>query len=95
MQNNVDLIDKIKSYNRFFNKDTLSKAYEFAVNAHKNQKRKSGDPFVNHPLAVANILSDLRLDSSTIVTGLLHDTIEDTKTTYNVVLKEFEPRAVL
>tara|TARA_Y100000768_G_scaffold375280_1_gene345933 strand:+ start:255 stop:1964 length:1710 start_codon:yes stop_codon:yes gene_type:complete len=89
MQNNVDLIDKIKSYNRFFNKDTLSKAYEFAVNAHKNQKRKSGDPFVNHPLAVANILSDLRLDSATIVTGLLHDTIEDTKTTYNVVLKEF------
>ena len=89
MQNNVDLINKIKSYNRFFNKDTLSKAYEFAVNAHKNQKRKSGDPFVNHPLAVANILSDLRLDSATIVTGLLHDTIEDTKTTYNVVLKEF------
>ena len=89
MQNNLDLIDKIKSYNRFFNKDTLSKAYEFAVNAHKNQKRKSGDPFVNHPLAVANILSDLRLDSATIVTGLLHDTIEDTKTTYDVVLKEF------
>ncbi len=89
MQNNLDLIDKIKSYNRFFNKNTLSKAYEFAVNAHKNQKRKSGDPFVNHPLAVANILSDLRLDSATIVTGLLHDTIEDTKTTYNVVLKEF------
>ena len=89
MQNNLDLIDKIKSYNRFFNKDTLSKAYEFAVNAHKNQKGKSGDPFVNHPLAVANILSDLRLDSATIVTGLLHDTIEDTKTTYNVVLKEF------
>ena len=59
MQNNVDLINKIKSYNRFFNKDTLSKAYEFAVNAHKNQKRKSGDPFVNHPLAVANILADL------------------------------------
>ena len=87
MQNNLDLIDKIKSYNRFFNKDTLSKAYEFAVNAHKNQKRKSGDPFVNHPLAVANILSDLRLDSATIVTGLLHDTIEDTKTTYNVVLR--------
>ena len=52
MQNNLDLIDKIKSYNRFFNKDTLSKAYEFAVNAHKYLKRKSGDPFVNLPLAV-------------------------------------------
>ena len=89
MSSNIELIDKIKSYNRFFNHGTLSKAYNFAVNAHKNQKRKSGDPFVNHPLAVANILSDLKLDSATIVTGLLHDTIEDTKTTYEVVLKEF------
>ena len=89
MSENIELIDKIKSYNRFFNHNTLSKAYEFAVSAHKNQKRKSGDPFVKHPLAVANILSDLKLDSATIVTGLLHDTIEDTKTTYDVVLKEF------
>ena len=55
------------------------------MTAHKNQKRKSGDPYVMHPLAVANILSDLKLDSATIVTGLLHDTIEDTKTTYDVV----------
>ena len=89
MSENIELIDKIKSYNKFFNQNTLSKAYDFAVSAHKNQKRKSGDPFVKHPLAVANILSDLKLDSATIVTGLLHDTIEDTKTTYDVVLKEF------
>ena len=89
MSENIELIDKIKSYNKFFNKNTLSKAYNFAVTAHKNQKRKSGDPYVMHPLAVANILSDLKLDSATIVTGLLHDTIEDTKTTYDVVLKEF------
>mgnify|MGYP001271918352 CR=1 FL=1 len=89
MSENIELIDKIKSYNKFFNQNTLSKAYNFAVTAHKNQKRKSGDPFVMHPLAVANILSDLKLDSATIVTGLLHDTIEDTKTTYDVVLKEF------
>ncbi len=89
MSENIELIDKIKSYNKFFNRNTLSKAYNFAVTAHKNQKRKSGDPFVMHPLAVANILSDLKLDSATIVTGLLHDTIEDTKTTYDVVLKEF------
>ena len=89
MSENIELIDKIKSYNKFFNQNTLSKAYNFAVTAHKNQKRKSGDPYVMHPLAVANILSDLKLDSATIVTGLLHDTIEDTKTTYDVVLKEF------
>ncbi len=89
MIKNDELIKKVQSYNKFLNKDTLSKAYNFAVNAHKNQKRKSGDPYVIHPLAVANILSDLRLDSATIATGLLHDTIEDTKTTYDIVSKEF------
>ncbi len=89
MINNNELINKIKSYNRFLNPETLNKAYKFALDAHKNQKRKSGDPYVIHPLAVANILSDLRLDSATIVTGLLHDTIEDTKATYDIVLKEF------
>jgi RelA/SpoT family (p)ppGpp synthetase len=89
MNSNEELINKIKNYNKFLNLTTLNKAYSFAVNAHKNQKRKSGDPFVNHPLAVANILTDLRLDSATIVTGLLHDTIEDTNTTYDIVLKEF------
>ena len=89
MISNIELISKIKSYNRFLNSDSLNKAFDFAMNAHKNQKRKSGDPFVIHPLAVANILSDLKLDSATIVTGLLHDTIEDTEATYQSVLKEF------
>ena len=89
MIGNKDLINKIKSYNKFLNPITLNKAYNFAVNNHKHQKRKSGDPYVNHPIAVANILSDLRLDSATIVTGLLHDTIEDTKATYELVTKEF------
>ena len=89
MINNEELISKIKSYNRFLDPESLNKAYSFAVKAHKNQKRKTGDPFVIHPLAVANILSDLRLDSATIVTGLLHDTIEDTNATYEIVFKEF------
>ena len=89
MINNEELINKIKSYNKFLNPNNLNKAYKFALDAHKNQKRHSGDPYVYHPLAVANILSDLRLDSATIVTGLLHDTIEDTNTTYDIVLKEF------
>tara|TARA_B100000401_G_scaffold419647_1_gene344442 strand:- start:342 stop:2090 length:1749 start_codon:yes stop_codon:yes gene_type:complete len=89
MINNEELINKVKSYNKFLNHNTLSKAYSFALNAHKNQKRKSGDPYVIHPVAVADILSDLKLDSATIVTGLLHDTIEDTKATYEIVLKEF------
>ena len=89
MINNEQLINKIKSYNKFLNRTTLSKAYNFALNAHKNQRRQSGDPYVIHPVAVADILSDLKLDSATIVTGLLHDTIEDTKATYSLVLHEF------
>ena len=89
MIDNNELISKIKNYNKFLNPKNLTKAFDFAVKAHKNQKRKSGDPYVIHPVAVANILSDLRLDSATIVTGLLHDTIEDTNATYEVVLKEF------
>ncbi|MDA9624056.1 RelA/SpoT family protein [Pelagibacteraceae bacterium] len=89
MINNEELINKIKTYNKFLNSNTLSKAYDFAIKAHKNQKRKSGDPYVIHPVAVANILSDLKLDSATIVTGLLHDTIEDTNATYDIVLSEF------
>ena len=89
MLNQNDLIKKVKNYNKFFNSDTLIKAYTFALNAHKNQKRDSGDPYLSHPVAVADILTDLKLDSATIATGLLHDTIEDTKITYNVVEKEF------
>ena len=89
MINNDELINKVRSYNKFLNQTTIRKAYDFALNAHKNQKRMSGDPYVIHPVAVADILSDLKLDSATIVTGLLHDTIEDTKATYDIVLKEF------
>ena len=84
-----DLINKVKSYNKFFNPETLNKAYYFAVKAHENQKRDSGDPYVIHPVAVANILSDLKLDSATIATGLLHDTIEDTHATYQTIKQEF------
>ena len=73
-----DLINKIKIYNKFLNPKTLTKAYEFAVKAHADQKRHSGDPYVIHPVAVADILTELKLDSATIATGLLHDTIEDT-----------------
>ena len=89
MLNQKDLIKKIKDYNKFLNPDTLSKAYTVALNAHKDQKMDSGDPYLTHPVAVASILTDLKLDSATIATGLLHDTIEDTKATYKTVEKEF------
>ena len=84
-----DLINKVKSYNKFLNPETLDKAYNFAVKAHENQKRHSGDPYVIHPVAVANILTELKLDSATIATGLLHDTIEDTHATYQTIKQEF------
>jgi len=89
MLNSEQLIDKVKTYNKFLNPEKLSKAYDFAVKAHKNQKRDSGDPYSNHPIAVASILTELKLDSATITTGLLHDTIEDTHATYETIKKEF------
>ncbi len=89
MINNIELIDKIKSYNKFLNSESLNKAYNFALDAHQNQKRDEGVPYIIHPVAVANILTELKLDSATITTGLLHDTIEDTNVTYETVKKEF------
>ena len=89
MINNTELIDKIKSYNKFLNSESLNKAYNFALDAHQNQKREEGVPYIIHPVAVASILTELKLDSATITTGLLHDTIEDTNVTYETVKKEF------
>jgi len=89
MLNSEELINKVKLYNKFLNPEKLYKAYNFAVKAHKNQKRDSGDPYSIHPIAVANILTELKLDSATIATGLLHDTIEDTYATYETIKNEF------
>jgi len=89
MLNSDQLINKVKVYNKFLNPERLDKAYNFAVKAHQNQKRASGDPYSVHPIEVANILTDLKLDSATITTGLLHDTIEDTFATYETIKNEF------
>ena len=89
MLKSEDLIIKVKSYNKFLNPETLNKAYDFALKAHKTQKRDEGVPYIIHPIAVADILSDLKLDSATIATGLLHDTIEDTHATYETIKEEF------
>ncbi len=89
MLNSNELINKVKNYNKFLNPERLDKAYNFAVNAHKSQKRASGDPYSVHPIEVANILTELKLDSATITTGLLHDTIEDTFATYETIKQEF------
>ena len=76
-----EIIDRVKQYNPAANEDLLNRAYVYAMRAHGEQKRDSGDPYFSHPLQVAAILADLKLDDATIAAALLHDTIEDTDAT--------------
>jgi guanosine-3',5'-bis(diphosphate) 3'-pyrophosphohydrolase len=76
-----ELIERVKRYNPNSNEALLDRAYVYAMKAHGSQTRASGDPFFSHPLAVAAILTDLKLDDASIVAALLHDTIEDTPAT--------------
>jgi GTP diphosphokinase / guanosine-3',5'-bis(diphosphate) 3'-diphosphatase len=76
-----DLVERVKQYNPETNEDLLNRAYVYAMKAHGAQTRASGDPYFSHPLEVAAILTDLKLDDATIVAALLHDTIEDTEAT--------------
>ena len=76
-----DLIERVKEYNPTANEDLLNRAYVYAMRAHGEQKRASGDPYISHPLEVAAILTELKLDDATIAAALLHDTIEDTDAT--------------
>jgi len=75
------LVSKVQGYLPGAQVELIRRAYEFSAEKHKNQKRASGEPYVSHPLAVASIIADLRLDVPSVVTGLLHDTVEDTLTT--------------
>ncbi|MCW5686675.1 MAG: bifunctional (p)ppGpp synthetase/guanosine-3',5'-bis(diphosphate) 3'-pyrophosphohydrolase [Pseudolabrys sp.] len=77
----TDLIDRVSRYNPDTDEALLNRAYVYAMKAHGEQKRASGDPYFSHPLQVAAILTDLKLDDATIAAALLHDTIEDTATT--------------
>lgn len=80
-----DLIEKVQSYHPAADVEIIRKAYDFSANVHKDQKRASGEPYLIHPLAVASIIGDLKLDEASIVGGLLHDTVEDTLTTLDEV----------
>lgn len=84
-----ELIKSVKKYHPSTDISMIEKAYKVASEAHKDQKRKSGEPYIIHPLCVAIILADLELDKETIVAGLLHDAVEDTWMTYEEVEKEF------
>jgi guanosine-3',5'-bis(diphosphate) 3'-pyrophosphohydrolase len=86
-----ELVDKIKFYNPNANEELLNRAYVYSMRAHGSQKRASGDPYFSHPLEVADILCDMRLDEATIVTALLHDTLEDTTATLEEIRKLFGP----
>ncbi|HEU4522660.1 MAG TPA: bifunctional (p)ppGpp synthetase/guanosine-3',5'-bis(diphosphate) 3'-pyrophosphohydrolase, partial [Thermoanaerobaculia bacterium] len=76
-----DILDKVESYKPDFDEELLQKAYIFSAREHKGQVRSSGEPYLIHPLNVAYILADMRLDETSIAVGLLHDVLEDTLTT--------------
>jgi GTP pyrophosphokinase len=76
-----ELVERVKSYDPGADEDALNRAYVFAMKAHGAQKRASGDPYFSHPIEVAGILTDLKLDDSSIITALLHDVVEDTEST--------------
>ena len=84
-----DLIALVRNYNPRTNDDLIRRAYAYGINMHEGQLRQSGEPYFTHPVAVAAILTEQRLDDATIVTALLHDTIEDTKSTYSEVTRLF------
>ena len=80
-----ELVERVRSYNANADQSLLDRAYVFSMRAHGSQTRASGDPYFSHPLEVAGILTDMHLDDATIVTGLLHDTIEDTVATHEEI----------
>ena len=89
MMRQFELVDKVSGYLSNLDETLLNQAYVFTVKKHGDQKRASGDPYFSHPVEVAGILTELKLDEPTIVTGLLHDTLEDTDATYEELQKLF------
>ncbi len=85
----AELVDLVRAYDRDADEDILNRAYIFAMKAHGDQTRQSGDPYFSHPLAVAAILTELRADAATVVTALLHDVVEDTDYTIGDIQKHF------
>ena len=81
----LEIKEKILKYQPEADFELLDKAYALAADMHKNQKRESGEPYIVHPLAVAGILADMELDMEAVAAGLLHDVIEDTPVTFDVL----------
>src|SRR5919112_81957 len=92
MMRQYELVERVKRYNPSADEALLNRAYVYAMMAHGNQKRASGDLFFGHPLEVAAILTDLKLDEATIAAAVLHDTIEDTAATLDEINRSFGPQ---
>jgi guanosine-3',5'-bis(diphosphate) 3'-pyrophosphohydrolase len=92
MMRHYELVERVKRYNPNTDEALLNRAYVYAMQAHGVQKRASGDPYFAHPLEVAAILTDLKLDDATIAAAVLHDTIEDTEATLEEIEKSFGPQ---
>jgi len=84
-----DLVSKVRAYHSGADAALIRRAFEFSKEVHKGQKRQSGDPYFIHPVGVASLIADLKLDVPSVVTGLLHDTVEDTLTTLEELEREF------
>jgi GTP pyrophosphokinase len=91
MMRQFELLERVKSYDPNADEDALNRAYVFSMKAHGSQLRASGDPYFSHPVEVAGILSRMKLDAASIITGLLHDTVEDTLATLADIEKLFGP----
>src|SRR5215467_1541404 len=91
MMRQPDLVDLVKSYDPDADEAVLNRAYVYSMKAHGSQKRESGDPYFSHPVEVAGLLAHMKLDTASIATGLLHDTIEDTEATLEDIERLFGP----
>ena len=90
-----ELISRVKTYHPSDDVTAISKAYETARKAHEGQTRKSGEPYIIHPLCVASILAELELDKETIIAGLLHDVVEDTVMSLDDIREKFGDEVAL
>src|SRR3990170_1148136 len=84
-----ELVDLVKAYDPDMNEDLLNRAYVYAMKMHGSQIRASGDPYFSHPLEVAGILTEMKMDTASICTALLHDTVEDTSATLSDIKRLF------
>jgi GTP diphosphokinase / guanosine-3',5'-bis(diphosphate) 3'-diphosphatase len=91
MMRQYELVERVTAYDADADEDLLNRAYVYAMKAHGNQTRASGEAYFNHPLEVAAILAEMRLDSATIAAALLHDTVEDTEATHQEIIEKFGP----